>query len=66
MVDDYIPGPGSERNAVVFLRRQIAEPASQVTHYYIMRRDHEREVAQTDAISRCGLARNCDVGILDD
>src|SRR6185369_7565554 len=65
MIHYYISRPGSQCDAVIFLACQIAEPAAEVTHDDIIRRDHERVIAEADAIARRRLARDGDVGIFN-
>jgi len=65
MIHHDISRPGSECDAVILLAGQIAETAAQVTHDDIMCSDHERVIAQADAIARRRLARDGDVGIFD-
>src|SRR4051812_21278067 len=65
MIHHDISRPGSECDAVILLTCQIAEPAAQVTHDDIMSSDHERIIAQADAIARRRMARDGDVGTFD-
>ena len=66
MIKYYILRSGTDSDAVVFLRGEIAETAAQITHYDIMRCDYESEVAKTNAFAGRRLAGDRDLGILND